>query len=75
MRTEEDIVRLIIFLALILVGIVQVYVMMITKKRILGPVIAVRDQMGEISRGNLSAEFPLEPDTSEIGMLVESIHA
>ncbi len=74
LRTEEDIVRLIIFLALILVGIVQVYVMMITKKRILGPVIAVRDQMGEISRGNLSAEFPLEPDTSEIGMLVESIH-
>ena len=74
LRTEEDIVRLIIFLALILVGIVQVYVMMITKKRILGPVIAVRDQMGEISRGNLSAEFPLEPDTSEIGMLVESSH-
>ena len=38
------------------------------------PVVAVRDQMGEISNGNLSAAFSLEPDTSEIGMLVASIH-
>ncbi len=30
--------------------------------------------MGEISKGNLSAAFPLQPNTSEIGMLVESIH-
>ncbi len=74
LRIQGDIVRGIIFLALILVGLVQVYVMQVTKKRILKPVIAVRDQMGEISRGNLSADFPLEPDTSEIGMLVESIH-
>lgn len=74
LRMQGDIVLGIIFLSLILVGIVQIYVMLITKKRILNPVIAVRDQMGEISRGNLSAEFPLEPDTSEIGMLVESIH-
>ncbi|MCI8605787.1 MAG: methyl-accepting chemotaxis protein [Hungatella sp.] len=74
LRIQGDIVRGIIFVALILVGLVQVYVMQVTKKRILKPVIAVRDQMGEISRGNLSADFPLEPDTSEIGMLVESIH-
>ena len=74
LRIQGDIVRGIIFVALILVGLVQVYVMQVNKKRILKPVIAVRDQMGEISRGNLSADFPLEPDTSEIGMLVESIH-
>ncbi len=36
--------------------------------------ILVRDQMKEISDGNLSAEFPLKPNTSEIGMLVASIH-
>ena len=33
-----------------------------------------KDQMGEISQGNLSAEFRWEPDTSELGMLVNSIH-
>ena len=71
---ESDIIMGIIFLFMIVVGIMQFFVMIITKKRILNPVIAVRDQMGEISRGNLSAPFTLEPDTSEIGMLVASIH-
>jgi len=74
LRRQGNLVLGIIFLSLVLVGIVQAYVMGITKKRILNPVIAVKDQMGEISKGNLSAEFPLEPDTSEIGMLVQSIH-
>ncbi len=71
---KSDVITLIIFLFMVLVGIIQLVVMNITNKRILKPIIAVRDQMGEISRGNLSAEFPLEPDTSEIGMLVQSIH-
>ncbi|MCI8660234.1 MAG: methyl-accepting chemotaxis protein [Lachnospiraceae bacterium] len=71
---ESDIIMGIIFLCMVLVGIMQIFVMVITKKRILTPVITVRDQMGEISRGNLSASFALESDTSEIGMLVASIH-
>ncbi len=48
--------------------------MFVTNRRVLRPVIAVRDQMGEISKGNLSANFALKSNTSEIGMLVESIH-
>lgn len=67
-------IKVAIFIALIIVGILQLYVMAVTRRRILSPVISVRDQMGEISRGNLSAEFLLESDSSEIGMLVESIH-
>ncbi len=70
----SDIIMGSLFLFMILVGIIQFFVMTITKKRILTPVIAVRDQMGEISKGNLSSPFALEPDTSEIGMLVASIH-
>ncbi len=62
------------FVVLIVVGIIQLMSMLIVKRRVLRPVVAVRDQMGEISRGNLSAEFSLESNTSEIGMLVESIH-
>ncbi len=60
--------------ALAVVAFIQLLIMAITKFRVLRPVIAVRDQMGEISKGNLSAAFPLQPNTSEIGMLVESIH-
>lgn len=82
-RTMEDIqglnlrstiIKALIYLALLLVAVIQLYVMTVIRKRVLNPVLEVRDQMGEISRGNLSAEFLLESDTSEIGMLVESIH-
>ena len=71
---ESNVVEGVIFLALVGVGILQVCVLLVTKKKILNPIIAVRDQMGEIAGGNLSVEFPLEPDASEIGMLVSSIH-
>ena len=74
LNTRSMIIRVLLFASLILVIIIQLFIMSVTRKRILKPIIAVRDQMGEISRGNLSAEFPLEPDTSEIGMLVDSIH-
>ena len=60
--------------ALLAVGVLQVTNLVITRKRVLSPVIAVKDQMGEIAIGNLSADFSLESDTSEIGRLVESIH-
>lgn len=66
--------RISMFGAMILVVILQLILMIVTRTGILRPVIAVRDQMGEISNGNLSAEFALQPDTSEIGMLVNSIH-
>ena len=68
------IVRVLMILALVVVGVLQVFSMRVIRRRILQPVIAVKDQMGEISQGNLSAEFRWEPDTSELGMLVESIH-
>ncbi len=60
--------------ALAIVAIIQIISMIITKQRVLKPVVAVRDQMHEISHGNLSAAFSLQSSTSEIGMLVESIH-
>ncbi len=74
LNVRSTIIQILLFAALVLVIIIQLVVMSVTRRRILKPIIAVRDQMGEISRGNLSAEFPLEPDTSEIGMLVDSIH-
>ncbi len=67
-------IRQVMTLTLILIAVIQLISMLTTNRRVLRPVVAVRDQMGEISNGNLSADFSLEPDTSEIGMLVASIH-
>lgn len=44
------------------------------KRKLIKPVIAIEKEMAEIAKGNLHAEFTLVPDTSEIGMLVDSIH-
>lgn len=71
---SSDIIRTIMFITMVIMCIVQLILMIVTRRGILRPVLAVRDQMGEISQGNLSADFSLQPNTSEIGMLVESIH-
>ncbi len=67
-------IQALIILSVILVAVLQLVINAVTKRRILNPIITVKDQMGEISQGNLSASFDLESDTSEIGMLVESIY-
>ena len=73
---EEEVARLrmMMIAALAVVGVLQLFNILFTRSKILRPVITVRDQMGEIANGNLSAEFRLQSNTSEIGMLVESIH-
>lgn len=71
---SANVMKAAMVIALFMVGVLQVSNLVITRKRLLAPVITVKDQMGEIARGNLSADFGLESDTSEIGRLVESIH-
>lgn len=71
---ESDQIRLRMILALIIVGIMQLSNMLLVQMKVLRPIRVVKRQMLEISQGNLSAGFALRPDTSEIGMLVESIH-
>ncbi len=66
--------RLLILITVILVALIQVQSILVIRKKILTPIMAVRDQMGEIASGNLSAAFSMESDTSEIGTLVHSIH-
>ena len=68
------VIRVLMVVALVIVVVLQGFSMRVIRKHILHPVIAVRDQMGEISQGNLSAQFQWEADSSEIGMLVASIH-
>lgn len=72
--SAANLARLVMIVSIILTAILQLVNMKMMKVRIMKPVLTVRDQMIEISQGNLSAPFPLESDTSEIGTLVESIH-
>ena len=74
LNAQAGFIRYAMIIVLLIIAAIQFIMMAVTSRRMLRPVIAVRDQMGEISKGNLSAEFALEPDTSEIGMLVNSIH-
>ncbi len=74
LEKEENYIKIRMFFALSMVGIITLLNMIVIRLQIMRPVIAVKNQMGEISQGNLSAEFSLESNTSEIGMLVESIH-
>lgn len=67
-------IRVQMIVALSIVGIMQLCNMILVRFKVLRPVMAVKKQMLEISHGNLSASFTLTPDTSEIGMLVDSIH-
>ena len=74
LNRSSSMIQILMVVALAMVGTLQVISMWVIRRRISRPVIAVRDQMGEISQGNLSAEFGWKPNTSEIGMLVASIH-
>lgn len=71
---ETDHIKTNMTVILVIVVLLQVISMIFIRRNVLRPVIEVRNQMGEISQGNLSAEFSLKSDTSEIGMLVASIH-
>ncbi len=46
----------------------------LVKKKLLKPMIRIQKEMMEISKGNISSEFELKEDSSEIGMLIGSIH-
>lgn len=74
LQKEAGFIRFTMILAFVLVGVIQLISMLITRFQILRPVIEVKNQMEEIANGNLSAEFSLEPNTSEIGRMVASIH-
>lgn len=74
LQARAEAIRMSMILALVMVGVIQMLNMIISRIMIMRPVLKVKEQMMEISQGNLSAEFSLESNTSEIGMLVASIH-
>lgn len=76
--TMEFVIRIlsgITYAFVIVIILFQIYNYVTIRKRVITPVKIIQKQMGELEQGNLSVDFELEPDTSEIGMLVSSIHA
>lgn len=69
-----NMIQAISFLFMLLAGIMQIMVYLITKRQILKPVEKIELQMKEIADGKLSVPFELEPDTSELGQLIQAIH-
>lgn len=74
LKQSSNQIRIRMILALVLVEVMLLCNILLVRLKVLRPVMAVKKQMAEISQGNLSAEFALTPDTSEIGTLVASIH-
>ena len=74
LKEEASYIKNRMMFSLAIVIIIQLLSSIYIKFKIINPVRIVRDQMGEISKGSLSAEFTLKPNTSEIGMLASSIH-
>lgn len=65
-----EVQTLILVVAILLL---RIYSYNIVKKRVIMPIIAVEKEMRLIADGNLSSDFSLTPDTSEMGMLIDSI--
>ena len=71
---QTNMIRIEMIIAFVVVAVMQLFNMLYIRAKVLRPVRIVKDQMLEISKGNLSAAFGLGSDTSEIGRLVDSIH-
>lgn len=70
----SKVLRFLLYFSLFAVVILQLLTSYFVRKKLIHPIIHIEDEMKEISQGNLSAEFKLESDTSEIGMLADAIH-
>lgn len=67
-------IQMITFIMVAAVMAMQIVTFFVIRKKILTPIAAVEEEMVNVASGNLSSDFALEPDTSEIGMLIYSIH-
>ena len=55
--------------------LLQVVTIVVVRRRLIRPIVAVQQEMQEIAQGNLSSDFALQPDSSEIGRLIGAMIA
>jgi len=69
-----QIISVVACLFIIFTAAVQIVSNLYIRRKIVKPVVAIQAEMLEISNGHLDSVFSLEADTSEVGMLIDSIH-
>lgn len=67
------IIQTVLFFGIISVIVIQLVINFYLRRKVIVPIISIKDEVSEIAKGNLSSDFNLEPDTSEIGMLTHSL--
>lgn len=73
-ETQANIVWIVMIIALAFIITMQLTNYLMTTKRIINPIISIQKEMVQISQGNMSSNFNLVADTSEIGMVIQAIH-
>ncbi len=74
MERYTSVTRIFNLIFLISLVAIQFIQNLLIRRKVIKPVLKIRDEMVNISNGNISSDFLLEGDTSEIGMLIDAIH-
>ena len=73
-RTLVSIMQIVVIIIVCLIIVFQLFSTMFTRKKVIRPLKIIQEEMLEFSKGNLSIGGKLQEDTSELGMLVSSVH-
>lgn len=66
--------NIVVYIMITMIIIMQIINRLVIYRKVIHPIQDIQNEMREIAMGNLSSDFDLQPDTSEIGMLVADIH-
>lgn len=73
LETAERVMQVIVFVSMATIVVLQSVSLTVINQKLLKPLVVIKGEMEELAKGNLSSSLALEPDTSEIGMLVYAI--
>lgn len=73
LKLQSQVLQNIAIVFMGIMAVIQLISLAVIDKKLLKPLAVIRDEMEEIAAGNLSGTSKMEPDTSEIGMLVNSM--
>lgn len=73
-KTNVFIMQIVVIILVCLIIVFQIFSTLFTRKKVIRPLKVIQEEMIEFSKGNLSIEGKMQEDTSELGMLVYSVH-
>ena len=73
METARIVLEIILFAFIACTVGAQILSLVMIRKRVIAPIKKIEQEMEEIASGDLASHVALEPDTSEIGRLIEAL--